>query len=417
MAPRKEKGTPSHGEIRNSKVVLTGLADGADRYLLCKTLASELGIPFEEATRMVTSLPHEIFPAIPEEAAEIFAEKIREAGGTVEVLSLSDGLGPFCQRHPHRRARAKCKTCKCYICEDEILGSGRRLYCPDCFRGFKTRRRLRVVAVAGVLVAAVALWFAVRPVVQRMIRFETHDRGKRVRIACVADRMDPQRIRLFNDLGERTTAYRGNRFETLAALLNREYRRYTGSDADFLTLEVTGVHETDPALPVPTETGFAFRDFFRKMEEKYTIEAGQYDAVLFVYLVRADELRDGQDIPALVAAGDGQGVAWFVVDQPDRRDHYLAATLVALGEALGASPKLDPQGRPKYPDGYPDPSLAQYTSSDQFEALAGRRPDAVAGGAPVQDVGQGRVGPRTAYELGWISRSRLKEMTVAAAGK
>ena len=417
MTAREDKGSPSRGEIRNSKVVLTGLADGADRYLLCKTLASELGIPFEEATRMVTSLPNEIFPAIPEEAAEIFAEKIREAGGIIEVLSLADGLGPFCERHPHRRARAKCKTCKCYICEDEILAAGKRLYCPDCFREYKARRRLRVLAVAGILVAAVTLWAVIEPVVQRMVRYQTHERAVRVRIACITDRMDPPRIRAFGELGERTSQYQGNRFDSLAEILNREYRRYTNLDKDFLTLEVIGIHETDPAAPVPTEPGLGFRQFFSTMEAKYGIQTAEYDAVLFVYLVHAGDLPGGQDVPALVAVSGSRGVVRFVVDQPDKRDYYLAATLFALGEILGGHPKLNALGNPAYPDGYPDPSAGQISTSRQFEILAGYHPDAVAGRGPVRDVRDGRVGPKTAWELGWINSRRLKEISVAAAGK
>jgi len=112
-----------------------------------------------------------------------------------------------------------------------------------------------------------------------------------------------------------------------------------------------------------------------------------------------------------------RGVVRFVVDQPDKRDYYLAATLFALGEILGGHPKLNALGNPAYPDGYPDPSAGQISTSRQFEILAGYHPDAVAGRGPVRDVRDGRVGPKTAWELGWINSRRLKEISVAAAGK
>jgi hypothetical protein len=419
MPPKKEKGPRSASDVRNAKVVLTGIAEGADRYRVCKTLAAELGVPFEEATGMVTRLPEEIFSAIPEEAADVFAEKLREAGGLVEVLSLADGLGPFCGRHPHRRARAKCKGCAGYICEEEILGSGKRLYCPDCYATFKTRRRLRGFAALGALLVIVAGWMLVRPTIGRMVRYQTRDRDVRVRIACIADRMDPVRIRLFNEIGDQASKYAGDRFTTLADVLNREYRRYTGLDKDFLTLEVTGIHETDPETGVPTSAGLAVGGFCRAMDEKLAIGAGQYDFVLWVHLVASEDLPGGSDVPNVALVSGNCGVVWFAVDPPRLREHYLAATLAALGELLGGSLKLNSQGNPNYPDGFPLPTDEAYVATTSFEIMAGYLPDALAGRAWVQDVKKGVVGPRTAWEFGWIDAARRdhEARAATAAGK
>jgi hypothetical protein len=270
----------------------------------------------------------------------------------------------------------------------------------------------------GALVAIAVGWALVRPTAERMIRYQTRGRDVRVRIACIAERMDPARIRLFNEIGDPASKFKGDRFTTLADVLNREYRRYTGQDKDFLTLEVTGIHETDPETSVPRDAGFSLGGFCRRMDEKVAVGAANYDAVLWVHLVTAEDLPGGPDVPAVALASGKCGVVWFAVDQPRLREHYLAATLAALGELLGGSLKLNSQGHPAYPDGFPQATDEAYVASRSFEIMAGYRPDALAGRAEVDSVKDGIVGPRTAWEFGWIDAARRdRDAKAATAAK
>ena len=389
-------------KVESFKVVLVGHGEDADLYLLTKTIAGELGVPLDEAKEIVEQAPSEIFASLPEEAAELFAEKISAVGGNVEVVALR--LAPFSRAYPHKRARGKCKVTGDYICDQEIIAAGGRLLSAEGMRIRRRRIVVRTVVVAVLLVGAFVGWAAVRPTVMRLYHRQVMDRGVSVLAFCVANRPDMDRIHLVNDIGDLGGDYEGHTLWDATAVFNREFSAYTNRGGEFMTLKVVGLLETTKELPVPTETGLDFSNYFRLMDEKYELDMSDYTYVVAIDVVPRAELPFGDEIPQLSITSGSDAVVWFAADEPARREHYLTAFSHALGKLMGGTLKQSVTGNPLYPIGYPSSDLAEFQSSDEAELMAGYRPDQLRNRAEVDDVTRLRIGPTTAWEFGWITK-------------
>ena len=408
MSPLKNIPKNNRNSISYSKVVYTGRLEDTDKYLLTKTIASELGVTFDEAKQIIDNAPQEIFTNIPDEAAEIFAEKIREVGGLMDVLPMR--MGPFCEFHPHKRARAKCKSCKIYICESEILDAGKKLYCPDCYDAYRAKRRIKAFTVLGVLILLGFIWTIIQPTVMRVYRGQTHQKGVNVLIVAIADRMDSSRINLFNDLGFIENVYQGSRFWDIPTIFNREYQSYTHLTQEFMKVSVVGVYETDPDFPVPTSAGgLGWTNFFRRMDSRYDMNLDAFYAVVFVYLVTSQEAPKGTLLPDLLMKSGNLGVYMFPADQIDLREHYLAGLMYSIGSLMGGTNKSDYLGVPIQPYGYPTADYRPDQPTGELEIMAGYGLSKVSKKEVATDMKKVRIGPKSAWEFGWISSRQMKE--------
>ena len=115
--------------IAKAKVVLVGFESEQERYEAIKKMAELLGMSFEEADEMGNMAPVDILVSIPEEAADNLAEKLSGAGAVVEVLPWTKS-SRFCAFHPHRGARARCRSYGEYICDLCLIKSKGKLFCP-----------------------------------------------------------------------------------------------------------------------------------------------------------------------------------------------------------------------------------------------------------------------------------------------
>ncbi len=178
-----------YADIAKCRVVLVDIADEKSRYRVIKALTGELGVDFEEAERLIKTLPQVIMSSLPDEAAEVLADKIRDAGATVEVQEIVPMGGRYCEWHPDRQIRAKCKHCEKYICDVCILDARKQFICPDCL--FEIRRKRfyrRFVAVFTILFVGF-VWFNIREDVHRYLRYI--NKNKHVNVAVIGVALNP----------------------------------------------------------------------------------------------------------------------------------------------------------------------------------------------------------------------------------
>jgi len=76
-----------------------------------------------------------------------------------------------------------------------------------------------------------------------------------------------------------------------------------------------------------------------------------------------------------------------------------------LLHTFGATDKYDPAtGLPRYPDGFAEPELVPRYPQRLAEIMAGKMPLTSTEADLPENLGQERVGPLTAREIGWASR-------------
>ena len=74
-----------------------------------------------------------------------------------------------------------------------------------------------------------------------------------------------------------------------------------------------------------------------------------------------------------------------------------------LLHTFGATDKYDPDtGLPQYPEGYADPEQSPRYPQEQAELMAGRLPESADKAVMPEGLGEVRIGPLSAREIGWI---------------
>ena len=357
------------------------------------------------------SLPVVVFMTDDRRRAEEVAGPLREAGASVVVVSGWDGRG-FCGAHGAEYAHASCGVCDAAICRRCQLESAGRPLCPEHQHARARRsRRLRVRQLFAIFLFAVFL-------------FKIGDR-------VLADRMvalePPVEVGVFQFVppglaqhplvrGMNQTQTEGRRPRGLLAIkewYDAEYRRYTGSNREYLTLKLQGPWFTDvapPPLATPDDGPLAlmwrslnYSRYWRTLARSRGVDPDDFGARLYVIYERS-----GDDVASHSRGSEKGRVAVVHIALDEENPTYAAITLAhELGHVLGATDKYEPDTfHSAYPEGYVEPYVRPLYPQRYAELMAVDRPLNHDVEAEVRVFDRVRVGHRTAAEMHWISEAQ-----------
>jgi hypothetical protein len=410
---------PSTDTVK-AKVVLVGVKDEKDRYEVVKALAQQLGVTFEEAGELMAQMPAELIPSIPLEAGEQFAAKLTEAGALVEVLPIGRAAGRFCSTHSHRRARAKCKDpgCDRYICEICVQAARGKLLCPDHYAAY--RRRVLVLtlgSLVGVFLTGY-LWLAYGYSIQRRFK-DLYVDTTRVAVLFTARSMNRVNAKYFLRMSETANpgAYQPGDEHTFADVdgwFQREYERVAGGQINVAKIDIYGVYELTDEVPRPARLpGFSWeayranRRFHRFIDELVAannLDLAGYDHRLLVEMV-AETGVPSDYMEQLGVVHQRDAYVRIPVRGALSNDYYVMALAHYVGRLLGATPQLDEHGYPLFPAGYAEPNKSPRYPQEKAELMGCYIPRRAFEIDRVTSMDQAVIGPRTAYQLGWLSKT------------
>lgn len=391
-------------KIVKAKLVLLEVAE-EKREAVIEVLRSELGIEAKDATKILDNLPKEILSSIPFEAAELVASSFIQAGARVDVVAET---GRFCDFHPHKLAKAKCKRCGKYICELDILQANRKLLCPECYE--KARFRNRLLALVGLLIiilGAIA-YAALAPYVKKVSQKFQTQHTKTLAFVVFANGSDLEKVEVFNRIATPDVAEHAESIYAIPKLLSSEFTRHTGMSFDVVSASVLGVFMVSPDSSPPSGLSFSeFKKYLNSILSAERIKEENYELFVFVFLCKSKDLF-GSGYHDAVNVVDNFALVYFPCDKPDKEGFYLATTAWAAAQLLGAKPKVPASSADIAAD-----FASLKRGENQLETFAeisyGLKLDFSGRFAPVSSLSEVRVGPRTAREMGWVEKPANKK--------
>ena len=274
----------------------------------------------------------------------------------------------------------------------------------------------------------VVLWFAYADSLFRVLRYVGPTTTKRVALVCVTRTVTQPMADYFmkNSAAESPGAYQGgdtHRLPEIDGWLQKQYERITGREVNIVKLDMYGLYEISGEVPRPSRaTGFSwdgiqenrdFKKFFKNLAEVNRLELSAYDYILFVELVDSSGLQS-DFMENLGLLRDNVGYVKMPVHGAYSNDYYIAAVAHYLARMMGATPQLDDHGYPLFPTGFAEPNLPQRYPQTMAELMGCYIPVAAFQVERVGSLDQVVIGPHTAYQLGWISRSAMKNAYLSA---
>ncbi len=412
--------------IPKAKVVLVGFESEQERYESLKKMAELLGMSFEEAEEMANMAPVDLLYSIPEEAAESLAEQLNNSGAVVEVLPLTK-VSRFCAFHPHRGARARCRSCGEYICDLCLLNSRGKLFCPEHYEIFKQKQVLKYIGGAFIGLLAIFLTIILWSPVKRLLNLYGPVDVLKVAAVFVSEHPDRAKSQFFvsqrqSPKSDGLVEGENHNIGDLAVWFNNEYRNYTARTEDIITIEPYGFYEIKIAPPIPPvkndlsyealKKGMEYRSYFKQFisDNGLSEQLGKYDVIIMVDLVDTTGVMNDYMEELGLSYGDYGYLKIPLSNALWSNDYYLAAVGHYIARAMGATLKLTEKGYPKNPEGLVEPR--------QFPLYPQRSAEIMSCYLPTQaftierpgNLIEYAVGPFTAYEFGWISKRAIKDL-------
>ncbi len=102
------------------------------------------------------------------------------------------------------------------------------------------------------------------------------------------------------------------------------------------------------------------------------------------------------------------GLSLFAVDDPEHRIRYVLALARTIAFLMGAKSHLDEKDVPVYPHGFINVARDSLAIQEYAELMGAYIPNTLGAPVEVTSLDQVRIGPATAYDLGWISRQAYR---------
>jgi len=356
-------------------------------------------------------LPVVVFMTDELSRADDVARRLRESGASVAVVTGWDG-DEFCGVHGAEYVHSDCGVCGTEICRRCQLESGGRALCPKHHTALtRRRRRLRVRQLFSLFLFAVFLF----KVGDRVLADQRVALDPPVEVG-VFQFVPPGLAQHPLVRGMNQTQVQGRRPAGLLAIkewYDAEYRRYTGSNREYLELKLQGPWFTEtapPALAAPEDGPLAlmwrsvnYSRYWRTLARSRGVDPETFAARLYVVYERA-----GDDVASHSRGSEKGRVAVVHISLDEENPTYAAITLAhELGHVLGATDKYEPDTfHSAYPEGYVEPYVRPLYPQRYAELMAVDRPLNHNVEAEVRAFDRVRVGHRTAAEMRWISEAQ-----------
>lgn len=358
-------------------------------------LARELGIPLKSAQALLKSGEFSVPMNLTKEAAIALAETLRASGLKVDPQPVTHPPTIPCATHTKLANGGQCKDCGRWICIVERAEHLGLPICESCFNSYLTRRTIRWVRTAVLLavLVGVAIWGWSEQ--QRREDRRLWKRPLSVGVFVVEDGdVDPEAI---SGLSRRA--------EEISEVLTVEYSKYGGSIAPF-EFHVLPAIELPGELPRLQGDGFFQRTqytfemwgFRRRVESSISGDLPAFDSRVYL-IVRPARGKQPRMFEGLAARDGDFGVVEIELSS-DTIDLAVITATHEMLHTLGASDKYDMEtGTALYPDGFATPQT-KYPQK-YMEIMAHDIPLSDSTSRLPSLVGEVRMGPKTAREIGW----------------
>lgn len=405
--------------VEKARIVLVAFDKEKDRYSVAKALAKELSCSFEEASEIIKEVPVELMQPLPIEAAENLAERLRPHGAEIEIVPLSRDLGGgrTCYRHPHKLAMAKCKVCGKLLCNVCLLETKGKFYCTDHFARFKFWRVAKYGLITLAVILMTVIWILFQDNILRLMRNHMPVSTQRVALVVFTNKAEAKASLFFNDLMRASvgTKYKEGDEHSLKDLdgwFQLQFMELTGDKkADIIDLDIYGMFEASsppPGFGLNNASKEDIKEYVKHLTERNKFHLSAYDYYLFIYLIKKTPVD--LDFMEQLNVFEGKfGIYLYPMERTWSNDYYIMGLGHMLARMMGATVKLDDKGYPLFPEGYGQPSLEPKYPQPYAELMGCYLPVKRFSLERVTSLDQAVIGPKTANELGWVSRSFVRK--------
>lgn len=205
---------------------------------------------------------------------------------------------------------------------------------------------------------------------------------------------------------------------SIAGWYQKEYEKYTGRINTILDVDVLGPFLLNANPPTPPGTDgniinrifgtISFIDFFKDFARQKGINLDQYELTLYLYYYPL--LKDRGDISHSVGSFRSRFGLVYAPIEKSEVNATLFEILHELAHIFGAEDKYSEDGRIKYPLGFAEPFKKPIYPQEKAELMAGEIPESENKSTAITTLNEVAIGPATAYEIGWISEERMREL-------
>lgn len=251
-----------------------------------------------------------------------------------------------------------------------------------------TFRRIRILILLGILVAAVGLtWLE-----QTMVRAWRAP----LDVAVVPVNGDGS-----SQAEEAIRALKTSDFDDIGAFLERETARYGVKQSP--AMQITLLPELHAQPPTPPRHHNALKTVWWSLKLRWWVyrQSGEWLPQLgrIKLFVLYHTPREGVALAHSLGLQKGLiGVVHAFADPRQRQQNNIVIAHELL-HTLGATDKYDAEGRPIYPQGYAEPAQPQQMPRHEAEIMAGRLVDAAGRLVMPPSLDQCVIGAMTAHEI------------------
>lgn len=339
-------------------------------------------------------------------AAQLTADRLREAGAIVVLMEEPDKQAAFCPLHTSRLAEKVCTVCQRPICLQCIQDAEEEALCPEHMQLRQRQKRflrLRQLFLLFLLAAfgyeAVTFIQADRrrvdptgPVTVALIQFVEPGHAEAEIISQLNDPDSPLN------------------FKRIADLFNAEHTRYTDQTMDYLRLEIRPPIERQIRPPQLTsgegswweltQTSWSYLRYFDQLARDSGVSRDDVGVQLFLIFGPQDS-----DLAAHSRGSERGRTAVSYVAVEEHNPAYALITLAhELGHTLGALDRYDiDTSLSSHPEGFVEPFARPLYPQEFAELMAVDIPLGPGIEGEIRDLNQVRIGHRSAAEMRWIS--------------
>jgi len=306
----------------------------------------------------------------------------------------------------------------------EVRAAHGKYFCPDCYQKYKARRLVYVLAGLIVLIALSSTWAVFAKPIAQFMRSVLPVGNQRMAVLFYYQKPKEEISRVY-DLytapppGTKPGMYRtgeDHAVPELADFFQREFQRYSTDTNRVLSLDVYGLYENFGPPPEPVIKGAStianwkarhdFAGHFGQIQKKYSIPLDPYDKQIWV-LIEPKSKNEEEFIESSQFVAGNRAYVKLPMIPTYAPDFYIQDIAVAIARLMGAELKLDPKGYPMYPYGYAAPFQNPRYPQQQCELMGCYVPVKPLSIERIQSLAQVIIGPKTAWEMGWTSKSTV----------
>ncbi|MDG1481269.1 MAG: hypothetical protein P8R54_16875 [Myxococcota bacterium] len=345
-------------------------------------------------------------------AAQLTANRLREAGAIVVLMEEPSKQDAFCSTHTSRLAEKVCQVCQHSICLQCIQDAEEEPLCAEHMQLRQSQKRILRLRQLFLLFLLAAFGY-------EALSFVQDDRQR-------VDPTGPVTVALLQFV---EPGYAGAKiirqlndpdspvhFQRIADLFNAEHTRYTNTSMNYLRLEVLPPQERQIRPPQLTGgdaswweltwASWSYLRYFDQLARDTGVSQDTVGVQLFLIFGPQDS-----DLAAHSRGSERGRTAVSYVAVEEHNPAYALVTLAhELGHTLGALDRYDiDTSLCSHPEGFVEPFSRPLYPQEFAELMAVDVPLGPGIEGEIRDPGQIRIGHRSAAEMRWISTDQADQ--------